>query len=65
MMATGRRSPYQGLIPYTIEDAPFFFGRSAERELIVANLIAGRLTLLYGASGVGKSSCCTRVPCTI
>ena len=36
--------------------APFFFGREAECEIISANLMASRLTLLYGISGVGKSS---------
>jgi hypothetical protein len=50
------RSPYQGLIPYDEEDAPFFFGREKETRLIGANLFAAPLTLLYGASGVGKSS---------
>ncbi|HYE65089.1 MAG TPA: WD40 repeat domain-containing protein [Pyrinomonadaceae bacterium] len=49
-------SPYKGLMPYSEEDAPFFFGRERERELIKANLMASRLTLLYGVSGVGKSS---------
>src|SRR5213595_2409738 len=53
---TQRRSPYQGLIPYSEEDAPFFFGREKETRLISANLFASSLTLLYGASGVGKSS---------
>jgi len=48
--------PYKGLMPYDEADAPFFFGREAEREIISANLMASRLTLLYGASGVGKSS---------
>jgi len=48
--------PYKGLTPYTEEDAPYFFGREAEREIITANLIAYPLTLLYGPSGVGKSS---------
>jgi hypothetical protein len=43
-------------MPYSEEDAPFFFGREGEREIITANLLASRLTLLYGASGVGKSS---------
>ena len=43
-------------MPFTEEQAPFFFGRDAEREIITANLIAARLTLLYGPSGVGKSS---------
>ncbi|MCK4449134.1 MAG: ATP-binding protein, partial [Anaerolineae bacterium] len=49
-------TPYKGLTPYYEEDAPFFFGREVEREIITANLMASRLTLLYGASGVGKSS---------
>jgi WD40 repeat protein len=53
---TQRRSPYQGLIPYGERDAPFFFGREKEARLIAANLFASPLTLLYGASGVGKSS---------
>jgi tetratricopeptide (TPR) repeat protein len=53
---TERRSPYQGLIPYSEDDAPFFFGREKETRLIIANLFSSPLTLLYGASGVGKSS---------
>jgi conflict system STAND superfamily ATPase len=51
-----RTTPYQGLGPFTEQDAPFFFGREAERSILVANLMAARLTLVYGASGVGKSS---------
>jgi WD40 repeat protein len=49
-------TPYVGLTPFTETDAPFFFGREKERRIISANLLASRLTLLYGASGVGKSS---------
>ncbi len=57
MSAAGpRRSPYVGLVPYSEEDWEYFFGREAETELVIANLTAARLTLLYGASGVGKSS---------
>jgi cell division protein FtsL len=43
-------------MPFTEEQADFFFGREAEREIITANLMASRLTLFYGPSGVGKSS---------
>jgi hypothetical protein len=43
-------------MPFTEEQAPFFFGRDADREIITANLLAAPLTLLYGPSGVGKSS---------
>ena len=51
-----RISPYIGLIPYSENDAAFFFGRERETRLIIANLFASPLTLLYGQSGVGKSS---------
>ena len=56
MSTPPRRCPYVGLVPYSEDDWPFFFGREAETELIIANLTASRLTLLFGASGVGKSS---------
>jgi WD40 repeat protein len=50
------QSPYKGLVAYAAEDSEFFFGREVERELIAAHLMAARLTVLYGPSGVGKSS---------
>src|SRR2546423_11141678 len=57
MTETARHeTPYVGLVPYSEADAPFFYGREQEREIITANLLASRLTLLYGVSGVGKSS---------
>jgi WD40 repeat protein len=51
-------SPYKGLASFEDSelDALLFFGRERERDLITANLMAARLTVLYGASGVGKSS---------
>ena len=49
-------SPYKGLDHYREQDARFFFGRDIERDLVVANVLAAPLTLLYGQSGVGKSS---------
>jgi hypothetical protein len=49
-------TPYKGLSYYSEQDAPFFFGRELEKQVITANLMASRLTLLYGESGVGKSS---------
>ena len=51
-------SPFKGLSAYEDSevDALLFFGREREREVVVANLIASRLTILYGPSGVGKSS---------
>jgi WD40 repeat protein len=51
-------APYKGLAPFEDSevDALLFFGREREREVIVANLLASKLTVLYGPSGVGKSS---------
>ena len=48
--------PYRGLLPFSEDEARYFFGRDADREIIAANLIATRLTLLYSPSGVGKTS---------
>lgn len=56
-MSTARPScPYVGLRPYRKEDRDYFFGRDGDRRVIVSNLYASPLTVLYGASGVGKSS---------
>lgn len=51
-------SPYKGLNAFDDSelDALLFFGREREREIVTANLVASRLTVLYGPSGVGKSS---------
>ena len=52
------KSPYRGLAAFDDSelDALYFFGRERDSEIVVANLIASRLTVLYGPSGVGKSS---------
>jgi len=51
-------SPYKGLAPFDDSDvdAILFFGREWETEVVAANVLASRLTVLYGPSGVGKSS---------
>ena len=51
-------SPYKGLTPFadTAVDAMLFFGRERDAEIVCANVVASRLTVLYGPSGVGKSS---------
>ncbi|MFL5799060.1 MAG: hypothetical protein ACJ77A_14165 [Actinomycetota bacterium] len=56
MSAPRPLSPYKGLMPYQEQDSRFFFGRDSEREIVAANLLASRLTVVYGVSGVGKSS---------
>jgi WD40 repeat protein len=57
-VAAPPRSPYKGLAAYDDSDvdALLFFGRGRETEVVAANLQAARLTVLYGPSGVGKSS---------
>jgi WD40 repeat protein len=57
--ATERRlpgTPFVGLVPYGEGDAAFFFGRDEEKQIVSGNLRAARLTILYGSSGVGKTS---------
>ncbi|HEY6032374.1 MAG TPA: hypothetical protein VIU44_17525, partial [Gaiellaceae bacterium] len=51
-------SPYKGLAAFEDSelDELLFFGRERERAVIGANLVAARLTVLYGPSGVGKTS---------
>jgi WD40 repeat protein len=51
-------SPYKGLAPFEDSelDELLFFGRERDRAVIAANLVAARLTVLYGTTGVGKSS---------
>jgi len=49
-------APYKGLQPYTAQDAPIFCGRERESMQLTNRVLANRLTILYGESGVGKSS---------
>ncbi len=48
--------PYVGLQPYTDAERDYFFGRERDQRVISSNLYAASLTILYGESGVGKSS---------
>jgi hypothetical protein len=48
--------PYLGLEPYQRKDAIFFFGREKWQQKISDCLEINKLTVLYGESGVGKSS---------
>jgi hypothetical protein len=49
-------TPYVGLMPFTEKDSDYFFGRTADQKVVATNLRAARMTIFYGASGVGKSS---------
>ncbi len=58
VVADAPATPFKGLAAFqdTELDALLFCGRERERQVVVANLLASRLTVLYGASGVGKTS---------
>jgi WD40 repeat protein len=57
-MTSAPESPYKGLAAFEDSelDALLFFGREREVAAVAANVLANRLTVLYGPSGVGKSS---------
>ena len=57
-MSSAPESPYKGLASFEDSelDALLFFGREREIAAVAANVLASRLTVLYGPSGVGKSS---------
>jgi len=50
------RSPFKLLDPYTREDAPVFFGRVEETAQLSDLVERNHLVLVYGPSGVGKTS---------
>lgn len=52
----GNQVPYKGLRPYEEEDRDNFFGRDEDCRILIDKILANRLTLLFAASGVGKSS---------
>ena len=56
MAGTASVCPYVGLQPFHEEDRVYFFGRESDVRTVIDNLFAARLTIYYGASGVGKSS---------
>ena len=58
-------TPYKGLAPFTDTDldAMLFFGRERDVDIVCANAIASKLTVLYGPSGVGKSSLLAAAVC--
>lgn len=55
-MPTETTSPYPGPQPFTAADRERFFGRSRELQDLAALVIAQPLTVLYGATGAGKTS---------
>ena len=50
------RQPFKFLDSYTREDKTIFFGRDNETDEIFRKFYSGKLLLVYGKSGTGKSS---------
>jgi len=55
-MTVSAENPFLGLSAYTEELAPYFHGRSDEIEQLYRLLRRGPLTILFGRSGLGKTS---------
>jgi len=51
-----KQSPFKFLSAYQKEDQAFFFGREVETKALYELVLQSRLTMLYGASGTGKTS---------
>ena len=51
-----REAPYPGLRPYHEDEQGKFFGRDVDAGILLDKVLTNRLTLLFAASGVGKSS---------
>jgi hypothetical protein len=51
-----RENPFLALRSYTRADAGRFFGRDADLVILKSRLLSGRSTLLFAASGAGKTS---------
>lgn len=54
--ASRPRAPYRGIEPFRVVDRAIFSGRTEEVEDIVAGILTYRAFLVYGDTGVGKSS---------
>ena len=48
--------PYKGLIPFDEDDEKYFAGRTNETRTLATALYGSSLTVLFGESGVGKTS---------
>jgi WD40 repeat protein/class 3 adenylate cyclase len=51
-----RQPPYQGLVPYDVDDDKAFFGREREIDACLQRITESSLLAVVGPSGCGKSS---------
>src|SRR4030095_13139691 len=49
-------SPYVGLCPFSEELSRYYFGRSRDVALLLDNIRGGRIVIVYGRTGCGKTS---------
>ena len=56
MIPVGENGPYAGLREYEPPDSKNFFGRDQESRDVRSLWLSDRLLVLFGPSGVGKSS---------
>src|SRR5262245_22524714 len=49
-------SPYQFLGYYNVADEGRFFGRDKEIRILLADVVVGRLVVLFARTGTGKTS---------
>jgi len=49
-------NPWPGLESFREEEGSFFFGRDAEAVALLEHVLDGPVTVLYGRSGLGKTS---------
>ncbi|TXH69179.1 MAG: hypothetical protein E6Q83_10515 [Thiothrix sp.] len=49
-------NPYPGLRPYQPNEQTKFYGRQEDTQALLTKILSQRLTLLFAATGVGKSS---------
>lgn len=55
-MLNVNNNPWMGLASYDVKDSHLFFGRERELEMIFKLLNKSLSTVIYGESGVGKTS---------
>lgn len=55
-MTDNIKNPWKGLDSYSYSDTAIFYGRDKESQTLLNIILNNRFTVLYGTSGVGKSS---------
>ena len=56
MLIVNAENPWPGLLPFTEEIRDYFFGRESDAEELLQSIRRTTLTILYGKSGLGKTS---------